>query len=83
MEPNLPPVPTGPLPVEAMHDLSMLGLFLQADPIVQGVMLLLGACSVACWAIILDKLLRVGRLRRQARQLETSGASADDRAQVR
>ncbi len=67
----MPQVPMPPLPVEAGHDLSMVGLILQADPIVQGVMLLLALSSVVCWAIILDKLLRVGGLRRQARRLES------------
>jgi TolQ protein len=41
------------------------GLFLQAGPIVKGVMILLLAASVICWAVILDKtvrVLRVGRL---------------------
>ena len=71
MEPSPQPTPLPPLPVEAVHDLSMVGLFLAADPIVQGVMVLLALASVACWAIILDKLFRVGGLRRQARMLES------------
>jgi biopolymer transport protein TolQ len=58
------------LPATAAHDLSMLGLFLQADPIVKGVMLLLVGASVVCWAIILDKVLRVLALRREVRRLE-------------
>ena len=58
------------LPATAAHDLSMLGLFLQADPIVKGVMLLLVGASVVCWAIILDKALRVLALRREVRRLE-------------
>ncbi len=48
------------------HDMSMLGLFLQADPIVKGVMILLFIASIACWAIILDKTVRVSRARRAA-----------------
>jgi TolQ protein len=71
MEPSLQPMPLPPLPVEAVHDLSMVGLILAADPIVQGVMVLLALSSVVCWAIILDKLFRVGGLRRQARMLES------------
>jgi biopolymer transport protein TolQ len=52
------------------HDLSFLGLFLQADPIVKGVMILLVLASLGCWTIILDKLLRFMALRRQARAFE-------------
>jgi len=50
----------------AAHDLSMMGLFLQADPIVKGVMILLFIASIACWAIILDKTVRVSRAGRAA-----------------
>ncbi|HPD83797.1 MAG TPA: Tol-Pal system subunit TolQ, partial [Alphaproteobacteria bacterium] len=35
----------------AAHDLSMIGLFLQADIIVKIVMLMLMISSVWCWAI--------------------------------
>ena len=68
------------LPATAVHDLSMLGLFLQADPIVKGVMLLLLGASVVSWAIIVDKVLRVLALRRQVRRLEllaAAGRTAD------
>ncbi len=57
------------------HDLSMMSLFLQADPIVKGVMLLLALASVICWAIILDKVVRVVRLRREAKRLENLARS--------
>ncbi len=50
----------------AAHDLSMVGLFLQADPIVKGVMILLFIASIACWAIILDKTVRITLARRSA-----------------
>ena len=48
------------------HDLSFLGLFLQADPIVKSVMLLLVLMSVGCWTVILDKLVRLAGARGQA-----------------
>jgi TolQ protein len=51
----------------AAHDLSFLGLFLQADPIVKGVMIGLVLMSLACWTVILDKAVRIASLRRQAR----------------
>lgn len=52
------------------HDLSFLALFLQADPIVKGVMILLVLASLGCWTIIFDKILRLIALRRQARSFE-------------
>jgi len=61
------------------HDLSFLGLFLQADPIVKGVMILLVLASLGCWTIILDKLMRIMAIRRQARAFETAARAADAR----
>jgi biopolymer transport protein TolQ len=54
------------VPDQAAHDLSLLGLFLQADPLVKAVMILLFLASIACWAIILDKTGRILRARRNA-----------------
>ncbi|MGY2050359.1 MotA/TolQ/ExbB proton channel family protein [Methylobacterium sp. JK268] len=48
------------------HDLSFLGLFLQADPIVKGVMILLALASLACWTVIIEKAIRLAAARRQA-----------------
>jgi len=44
-----------------------LGLFLQADPIVKGVMILLVLMSVGCWTVALDKWVRIARAKREAR----------------
>jgi biopolymer transport protein TolQ len=63
------------------HDLSILGLFLQADIIVKVVMLLLLAASFWSWAVIFDKLMRLRRLRHDAAAFEESfwsGGSLDD-----
>jgi biopolymer transport protein TolQ len=63
------------------HDLSILGLFLQADIIVKVVMLLLLLASFWSWAVIFDKLMRLRRLRRDAATFEESfwsGGSLDD-----
>jgi biopolymer transport protein TolQ len=63
------------------HDLSILGLFLQADIIVKVVMLLLLLASFWSWAVIFDKLMRLRRLRRDAVAFEESfwsGGSLDD-----
>ena len=56
-------------------DLSAFALFLQADPVVKGVMVLLLLASVWCWAVILDKAFRLLALRREARAFE-EGAQA-------
>ena len=62
-------------------DLSIWGLFLQADIVVQVVMILLIAASFWCWAVIFEKVLRMRRLDRQAGEFEDrfwSGGSLDD-----
>jgi biopolymer transport protein TolQ len=58
---------------------SVIGLFLQADPVVKAVMLLLVAASVGVWTIVIDKAMRFGRLRRDARALDavSRGPSVD------
>jgi biopolymer transport protein TolQ len=63
------------------HDMSILGLFLQADIVVKVVMLILLLASFWSWAIIFDKLMRLRRLRREATSFEESfwsGGSLDD-----
>jgi TolQ protein len=59
------------------HDLSFLGLFLQADPIVKGVMIMLVLASLGCWTIIFDKLVRITALRKQARAFEAAARAGD------
>jgi biopolymer transport protein TolQ len=69
------------LPSAASHDLSVWTLFLQADWIVKGVMLFLLGASIWSWAIIFDKIIRLRRLREQARQFEEafwSGGSLEE-----
>jgi biopolymer transport protein TolQ len=61
----------------AAHDLSFLGLFLQADPIVKGVMIALVLMSLACWTIALDKALRIARAKREARRFAASVAAGE------
>jgi biopolymer transport protein ExbB/TolQ len=58
--------------VAAVRDFSIYGMVTQADPIVKGVMLLLALASVGCWAIILEKMLRLSKLGRDLRRLERS-----------
>jgi biopolymer transport protein TolQ len=62
-------------------NLSIWGLFLQADLIVKAVMVLLLGASFWSWAIIFDKVLRVRHLNRDAHAFEESfwsGGSIDD-----
>jgi len=54
----------------ASADISVWGLFMQADPIVQAVMLLLLVASFWSWAIIFDKLMKLRRLRAIADSFE-------------
>src|ERR1700741_607757 len=79
MDQTLPAAPTTPMDAAALagsmrlpagQDLSVIGLFLQADSIVKLVMVLLLLASFWTWAIIFDKALRLRRLRNQARQFE-------------
>jgi len=51
------------------RDFSVLGLVLEADPFVQAIMLILVVCSIATWALILEKMIRLSLLRRQVGKL--------------
>ncbi len=56
--------------------LSIVSLFLHADAIVKGVLLLLLAASVWSWAVIIDKLWRLAAVNRSARAHEARVAAA-------
>ena len=56
-------------------------LFLEADPVVKGVMLILAVASIWSWAVAVDKWLQFGDLEAHARKFERefwSGRSIDD-----
>ncbi len=62
-------------------DLSVWGLFLQADIVVKIVMIMLILASFWCWAIIFEKILRMRRLWALAEEFEEafwSGGSLED-----
>ena len=62
-------------------DMSIIGLFLQAEYVVKAVMILLIFASFWCWAIIFDKVIRLRRLQAQASEFEEqfwSGAPLED-----
>ncbi len=62
--------PTPEVPAEIIHDFSFLGLFLQADPIVKGVMIVLVIASIACWTVVFEKIVRLSKARRQAKAFD-------------
>jgi biopolymer transport protein TolQ len=61
---------------DPVASLSIVKLFLNADPVVKGVLLLLLAASVWSWAVIIDKLWRLGAASRSARDHEARAATA-------
>jgi biopolymer transport protein TolQ len=72
---------TGPGIGATAHDLSVYGLFVQADWIVKAVMIMLLLASIWSWAIIIHKLIRLRALRAQAKQFEDafwSGGSLEE-----
>jgi biopolymer transport protein ExbB/TolQ len=58
------------------NDYSLQSMFWTADPVVKAVMLGLGIASVGCWAIIIEKLVRLSWLRGQIRRLEAVAKNA-------
>jgi biopolymer transport protein TolQ len=61
--------------------ISVVSLFMRADPLVKGVMIVLLLSSLWSWAIILNKWLALGSLRRKATKFEKifwSGQSLDE-----
>jgi biopolymer transport protein TolQ len=63
------------------EQITVLTLFLQADPVVKGVMLVLALASIWSWAIAVDKWLQFGDLEAQARKFERdfwSGRSIEE-----
>src|SRR5437764_14421236 len=62
--------------MEPAPTLSIVTLFLNADIIVKGVLLLLFAASVWSWTVIIDKLWRLGAISRSARAHEARAAAA-------
>jgi biopolymer transport protein TolQ len=72
METTLPEVTVGHAPAA---NLTFYDLILNADPIVKGVMLILVLASVICWAIILEKAIRLLAFGGAVRSLERFASS--------
>jgi biopolymer transport protein TolQ len=62
---------------EELADLSLWGMFMQADLVVKAVMIGLLLASFWCWAIIFEKMARFGDLRRRAAKFEQDFWSAE------
>ncbi|XSG83338.1 MAG: MotA/TolQ/ExbB proton channel family protein [Methyloligella sp. ZOD6] len=62
----------------ASPDFTVYGLVMAADPVVKGVMILLVLASVACWAIIFEKLIRISVLNRSIKRLARAAHHVDD-----
>jgi biopolymer transport protein TolQ len=73
-----PAAPAAAAAAVAAHgpDLSMLGLFLQADIVVKSVMVLLVLASLACWTVVFEKCVLLTRLGRQVKLLAAAGDPA-------
>lgn len=54
----------------AQPDFTLQSLFLHADPVVKAVMLLLLLASIAVWAVLIDRTIRLRRLRDEVRGLD-------------
>ena len=64
--------------ISASPDYSIYGLVMHADPVVKGVLVLLLLASVAVWAIILEKIVRLRRLNNSVSRLERAVYQAPD-----
>ncbi len=75
------PADVGQVALDAPANLSLISLFLQAHIVVKLVMLGLIVSSIWSWAIIIDKVLLFGRIRRQIDRFEKvfwSGQSLEE-----
>src|SRR5258707_15695552 len=62
--------------MEPAPTISVVSLFLNADIVVKGVLILLFVASVWSWAVIIDKLWRLAAISRSARAHEARAAAA-------
>jgi biopolymer transport protein ExbB/TolQ len=58
--------------VDPGRDFSILGMITHAEPVVQAIAVALVVCSLASWAIILEKIARLRRLKAETEALEAS-----------
>ncbi|MFL5237557.1 MAG: protein TolQ [Rhizomicrobium sp.] len=78
---NVDVTPTGETFGPALNRMSIVSLFLRADVIVKAVFILLVLASLWSWAIIINKWMALGTLKRRAKKFERtfwSGLSLDE-----
>jgi biopolymer transport protein TolQ len=68
--------------MQPVPGISIVTLFLDADIVVKGVLLLLLAASVWSWAVIFEKLWRLGAVSRSARAHEARAVAASSAAEL-
>jgi biopolymer transport protein TolQ len=68
--------------MQAVPGLSVVTLFVNADIVVKGVLLLLLAASIWSWAVIVEKQWRLGVVNRTARSHEARAAAARSPAEL-
>ncbi len=61
----------------AGHDMSLVSLLLHAEPLVLVIMLMLIGMSVACWAIIIEKMMALRTVNEKTSQFENEFWSAE------
>jgi biopolymer transport protein ExbB len=80
-------LPAAPRKPDTAHDLSPMGMFLNADPVVKAVMVILAAASVVTWTILLVKMLGLGvakrRMRTNLKEIRSSATLAEAGQRVR
>lgn len=80
-------IPAAAKPETLPHDLSPMGMFLNADPVVKAVMIMLVAASVVTWTILLVKmaslLLAKRRMRSALKEIRSAVSLADAGQRVR
>lgn len=71
--------------VDQAGHMSIMPLIMNADPVVKAVMIGLAIASIACWAIILEKTIRLLRLSSDVKKLEATakGGALPSRGLVR
>ena len=62
--------------VQIAPDFSVYGLVMHADPVVKGVLIILVLASIACWAVILEKAVRLIGLSWDVRRLREAETKA-------
>tara|TARA_R110000868_G_scaffold190862_1_gene434836 strand:+ start:140883 stop:141683 length:801 start_codon:yes stop_codon:yes gene_type:complete len=70
MTPLMDPIETASAAIQATHDMTVMGLFSQADIFVKSIMLLLVGLSIITWAILISRYSVFRKLRHKARSFE-------------